>query len=453
MQDRHRPVYHFLPPANWMNDPNGLIQWEGSYHLFYQHNPFQPYWGNMHWGHAVSADLVHWRHLPIALAPTPNGPDKDGCFTGCAVNNRGVPTLVYTGVHPEVQCLATGSSDLVRWEKHAGNPIIAAPPSGLEVTGFRDPFVWFQDGCWYMVLGSGLKGRGGTALLYVSPDLEHWRYLHPIYVGDEAQTGYNWECPNFFALQGSHVLVVSAQPLHRALYFVGEWHDLRFEPRRQGLVDAGEYFYAPQTFEDEKGRRLMFGWLCEGRSREDQIEAGWAGVMSLPRELSIGLDGRLKARPVEELQTLRRGHVGWRQVIVSGRQVVPGVIGDALEILVRLRACKGRAGLEVRVSQDGEEGTRIVWDGETRTVSIDARRSSLDMSGDRSVVQARVPAQDDVTLHVFVDRSVIEVFANGTCLSSRVYPTRADSLGSALIGECEPAHLLSVDIWELGSAS
>ena len=104
--DMHRPRYHFLPPANWMNDPNGLIQWQGKVHMFYQHNPDAPFWALMHWGHAVSEDGVHWTHLPIALAPTSGGPDKDGCFSGCAVDNDGVPTLVYTGVRPECQCIA-----------------------------------------------------------------------------------------------------------------------------------------------------------------------------------------------------------------------------------------------------------------------------------------------------------------------------------------------------------
>src|SRR5438067_1299485 len=114
--DHHRPRYHFLPPSNWMNDPNGVIQWQGKYHLFYQHNPFGPLWSTMHWGHAVSEDLIHWTDLPIALAPTPGGPDEAGCFSGCAVKNGNVPALVYTGTRGEkhniqTQCLATSHDD------------------------------------------------------------------------------------------------------------------------------------------------------------------------------------------------------------------------------------------------------------------------------------------------------------------------------------------------------
>src|SRR5688572_12844442 len=126
VEQRHRPQYHFLPPANWMNDPNGLIQWQGQYHMFYQYNPNGPFHGTIHWGHAISSDLVHWEHLPIALAPTPGGPDEDGCWSGCAVDDGGVPTFIYSGARNRVEraCLATSSDGLLTWEKYPGNPII-----------------------------------------------------------------------------------------------------------------------------------------------------------------------------------------------------------------------------------------------------------------------------------------------------------------------------------------
>src|SRR5918911_968679 len=121
--DAHRPQFHFLPPANWMNDPNGLIQCRGQYHLFYQYNPHAPVHGNIHWGHAVSDDLAHWRHLPIALAPTPGGPDAGGCWSGCAIVQDGVPTLIYTGYVEGVQCpcLATSDDELITWDKYEHN--------------------------------------------------------------------------------------------------------------------------------------------------------------------------------------------------------------------------------------------------------------------------------------------------------------------------------------------
>jgi len=158
--DRNRPQYHFLPPSNWMNDPNGPIFWRGKSHVFYQYNPNGAFSGSKHWGHAVTQDLVHWKNLPVALAPTPGGPDKDGVYTGCAVIDQGTPTMIFTGVRPEVQMIATSNDpEMAAWTKYAGNPVIPAPPSGLEVTGFRDPCVWKEDDGWYMAVGSGLADR------------------------------------------------------------------------------------------------------------------------------------------------------------------------------------------------------------------------------------------------------------------------------------------------------
>ena len=144
-KDLQRPQYHFLPPSNWMNDPNGFIQWLGKYHLFYQHNPTGPLWGNMSWGHAASEDLIHWTDFPLAIVPTPGGPDEAGCFSGCAINNNGQPTVVYTGTRGvrheiQTQCIATSDDSLVTWHKNANNPVLSqVPPESGQTSDFRDP--------------------------------------------------------------------------------------------------------------------------------------------------------------------------------------------------------------------------------------------------------------------------------------------------------------------------
>lgn len=140
-RDRHRPGYHFLPTANGMNDPNGLLQWQGTYHLFYQYSPHGAFWGTMHWGHARSRVLLHWEHLPVALAPDPDGPDANGVFSGCAVVADGMPALISTGVRGSAQlpCLAfPEDAEFLRWRRYNGNPVIAAPPAEIETTIFRD---------------------------------------------------------------------------------------------------------------------------------------------------------------------------------------------------------------------------------------------------------------------------------------------------------------------------
>ena len=225
--DPLRPQYHLLPPHNWMNDPNGPIWWKGKYHLFYQLNPHAAVWGDMHWGHAISPDMVHWHHEPIALAPTPGGPDSEGCFSGSAVVFNGVPTLIYTGVQNappqlvtihdgsdklrETQLLATAEDDsMLHWKKLA-QPVIASPPAGITVTGFRDPCPWREPDGWYLGVGSGVRGEGGCVLLYKSEDFRHWQYLHPLATGkpnglkatNPCDSGEMWECPDFFSLDGS----------------------------------------------------------------------------------------------------------------------------------------------------------------------------------------------------------------------------------------------------------
>ena len=281
--DPHRPQYHFLPPANWMNDPNGVIQWGGKFHLFYQHNPNEAVWGDMHWGHAVSPDLIHWEDWPIGLAPTLGGPDEAGCFSGCAVDNNGVPTIMYTGTrgdHNEiqVQCIATSRDGLRTWQKYTGNPVIAASPFNDQ--DFRDPFVWQVGNSWYCVIGSTVNGKRGAALLYKSTDLIHWDYLHPLLLGDGKRHGSTWECPNFFRLGDRYVLLVSIVPNAGVYYFIGDYFNQHFVPRTEGWFHPNGIFFAPLTTLDGSGRRLLWGWIREDRSIDAQRAAGmgWGAI-------------------------------------------------------------------------------------------------------------------------------------------------------------------------------
>ena len=188
-----------------MNDPNGVIQWDGKFHLFYQNYPFMAVHRDMHWGHAVSEDLIHWRDLPVALAPIPDSYDESGVFSGCAVDNDGVPTIVYTatsgqGSRVQVQALATGSgAELVDWERHPANPVLSEVPAiSGQSRDFRDPFVWREGDAWNMAVGCRIEGAGGMILLYRSPDLVDWDFVGPLLTGDREKHGIMWECPNFF---------------------------------------------------------------------------------------------------------------------------------------------------------------------------------------------------------------------------------------------------------------
>ena len=461
--DRLRPRYHFLPPSNWMNDPNGVIQWNGNYHLFYQHNPNAPVHADMHWGHAISEDLVHWTDLPFALTPTPGGPDEAGVFSGCAVNNAGVPTLVYTGVvgtryDRQTQCIATSQDDdLLTWEKYAGNPVVGAMPSlSNQTRDFRDPFVWCDGETWYMVVGSFIDGVGGTVFLYQSPDLIHWDYLHPLLVGERERNGLMWECPNFFKLGDYWVLIVSPQyvvsqqinrTMGKVIYFVGEYVNHQFTPLFEGVLDHG-YLYAPLSLGDDQGRRLMWGWLREGRSTEKQIAAGWAGVQSFPRVLSLQ-GPHLHMEPAPELKQIRGTHHAFAAIALASEPIQLAGVGFNLDLEFEFTG--DLLEIALACSPDRGEQTCVIYDRALQSLTIDRENSSAYTGVDRypeSAPHALAPGEA-LTLRMLLDGSVLEIIANGrTSLSSRIYPTQTEGLGLRVTGR---GIVVAMDIWEMPS--
>ncbi len=464
--DPQRPIYHFVPQSNWMNDPNGLIQWNGVYHMFYQYNPHGAFHSTIHWGHATSRDLVHWEHLPVALAPTPGGPDADGCWSGCALDDNGTPTLIYTGVRDEAQrpCLATSQDDLLTWQKYPSNPIIAEPPPDLDVLGFRDHCVWQEDDTWYMIIGSGIRDVGGTVLLYRSHDLCSWEYLHPLLIGNYEReplyTGQIWECPQLLFFGDQSALVVSIWDDRRLRYtasMIGAYQNHRFTPASIRKLDYGDkHFYAPQTLIEPGGRKLMWGWIQEGRPGAVQRNAGWSGVMSLPRVVTMHPDGMLSLTPAPELQALRREHTHLDNIDLANGSTQPlEVHGDALEIVIEVEIEEASSfGLVVRRSPDGDEQTLIGYDAADGRLFVDRRQASLDQDTALNVQAGALTLHDGepLRLHVFLDRSVIEVFANErACLTSRIYPTRADSNGLALVADGGAAQAITMDIWQIAS--
>jgi beta-fructofuranosidase len=459
--DPHRPAYHFLPPANWMNDPNGLIQWRGQYHMFYQYNPNGAFWGTMHWGHAASTDLVHWRHLPIALAPGPEPYDAAGVFSGITLIHEGTPTILYTATAGEhfdgTAALAVGDEELLAWRKDPANPVIT-PPEGVDLLAFRDHSAWREGEWWYQVIGSGLRGVGGALLLYRSRDLRQWKYLGIPFSGTLAETGEMWECPDLFALGERHVLLLSPIPFARTIVYTGTYGDGRFTPDGPfAEFDPGGSLYAPQSFRDDQGRRVLFGWLRENRPVAAQVAAGWSGVMSLPRVLTLLPDGTLGQEPAAELKALRgrNTHVQGPVLIGVASGMPAEVRGDQLELLLELDIGEANeAGLVLRATPDGAEQTVIFYDRPGARLVVDRTGASLDADTERDVrhVALALAEGEPLRLRVFVDRSVIEVFANErACMASRVYPTRPDALGVDVFARGGEAQLLALDAWELAS--
>lgn len=411
-----RPRYHFLPPANWMNDPNGTIFHDGTFHLFYQHNPHRPRWGSIHWGHARSRDLVHWEHLPIALAPD-GGMRERHCFSGCCViAGDGRPAILYTRIGLRSllsrasrwadQCLAFGDPGLIAWRKHAGNPVVTeALHGGTRLRHWRDPYVWKDGSDWRMVLvGQRAGEKFGSVLLYRSPDLLAWRYEGVLCRGDES-LGKGWECPNYFRLGDRWVLIVS--PYAPVIYSVGELREGRHQRGPWRTFDHGRSFYATNTWIDDRGRTLVAGWVKAAGE-------GWAGCLSLPREVGLDGAGGLSIAPVAELEGLRREHRRLEVRVAPGQPpfAAASLSGDSVEIDARYALEAGeRLGFELRA---GQARYAFYVDFRSRTLQAGSARAPL-----RPETDSRA-----FGLRVFVDRCVIEIFIDGREAMTAVLPPR-----------------------------
>lgn len=461
--DPLRPQYHLLPSHNWMNDPNGPIYFAGRYHMFHQYNPRGPTWGNMHWAHATSRDMIHWQHEGIALAPTPGGPDTDGVFSGSGVPDKGTVAVIYTGVAPpssaadatlrdglhtwrETQCLAVAQDQDLRVWKKLSEPVIAAPPTGLEITGFRDPALWREGDRWMLILGSGIRGKGGMILLYTSSDLRHWTFLHPLIEGSASRltgvnpvdTGEMWECPDFFSLGDKYVLLIST--MGKVRWKVGTYSNHRFTLENEGVVDWGSY-YAAKSVLDAHGRRVLWGWIPETRSNADLIAAGWAGVMSLPRVLSLNSLNELQTRVAPDVQKLSTHHIRIRNDAEPGQNYQHAL--DA----IRIRDLSAQ--LEIEVQPNADDFTLRLYSDIGDFVRIACYRQSgrPELRVNTQTAPLQASPGSPVRLHMFLDGSVLEVFANETvALTARVYQIPSGPLRLQLEDNVK---VRSLNIWQM----
>jgi beta-fructofuranosidase len=458
LADSHCPSYHITAPSGWLNDPNGLMYWEGQYHVFYQYNPHAATWGPPYWGHAVSEDLVHWRDLPPALFPDAPPADDGGCWSGCAVDHNGVPTFFYTGVKKGEQttCTATSEGDLVSWKKDQANPLVRMPALEHHThNAYRDPFLWREGETWYHVIGTSINNRG-QVLLYRSDDLKHWEYLHlliPQNVRDALEDiGHIWECPNFFPLGDKHVLIVSLWHDRQLTYpvaFIGNYKNQMFYPETMQRVDWGHRcFYAPLTLQVEK-RRLMWGWLQSLRSSKAQLGAGWSGSLSLPRELFLK-EGKLASRFAPELEKLRQKHHAPESFTFEGEHDFRQFSSQALEFKLSLE--RGRAkqtGLKLR---HGDEFTLIYVDWLKSELVIDKTHSSRNEAAYKDLQKASLEQPlEKLDLHLYLDHSTLEIIAGEmTSLTTCLYPEAAVGVAVTL-RSAGGSSTLTLEAWELAS--
>jgi len=459
--DPFRPQFHLLPRANWMNDPCAPRFHNGVYHMFFQYNPHAAVWGDMHWNHATSPDLIHWKHQPIALAPTPGSYDAYGCFTGSVLPGMDVPTILYTGVTKvtpdletipgedirEVQCLATSTDPDLRVWKKLDKPILPLPPPGLNVSGFRDPCPWKDGDIWYLGIGSGIKKTGGAVLLYKSTDGRNWEYLHPLAQGkwnggtmtNPVDTGEMWECPDFFPLGEKHVLLYSTE---RKVYWQAgtfDKSDLKFHAETTGMLDHG-YYYAMKSMLDEKGRRILWGWVEESRTAEQCLAAGWAGSMALPRVLTLGPDNQLRMDVPPEFASLRK-----KTDTIKGGHEAPKLNAELAKTAIQNRAgeivCKFKpdaapCALELRTAPDNSPFFTIQYEGSSTKPTVKIGEKILALSPDREGVS---------TIHLWLDGSVIEVFLDSKeAMTARDFTPTPSDIHIAWSGASEALNSITV---------
>lgn len=441
---RMRQEYHFMPQAGWMNDPNGLIFFRGKYHFFYQYNPYGAFWDCMYWGHAVSEDLLHWEYLPPALAPSEFYDDypKGGCFSGSAIVCDDKLFLMYTGTAnngngvEQTQCIAY-SEDGVYFEKYEGNPVLRAP-EGIKADCFRDPKVWKHEDTYYMVCGASREDRG-LALLYKSEDMLHWSFFN-VLAESRGEWGFMWECPDFFQIGDQYVLTFSPMGSgdHTSVYLMGDfdYKTGKFDCRISKEIDWGLDYYAPQSFETPDGRQIMVAWANEWewmplwKDWGPSYKEGWCGFFNLPREVRIKQDGTLQFIPVKELKELRTDPDKKEYLEVSDSETeIQAGNGECCEIKFILDLQETTADqVELKLRCGEGKKTVCLFDLKKGEMSVD--RTSGDgwsIGVSRSVLSLNGKRELDV--HVFVDRSSIEIFADqySNNHSNNVFGTEAQN--------------------------
>ncbi len=489
LADPYRPGYHFCVPEDMgmPGDPNGAFYHDGRYHLMYLYNRSG---SGFCWGHISSQDLLHWRHHPDAIGP---GHGDEGCFSGGAfVDDDGTAYLSYWMLWGAkgIGLARSRGPDFDSWTKLEANPVIKSTEWGVtEATdqrggkffyGSADPSnIWKKDGRYYMLTGNllvlnkvgraanaPLSEQGDRLYLFVSGNFEDWKYLGVFYERKHGWTDRSEDnmCPSFLPLpsspaggppSGKHLLIFISHN-KGCQYYVGDYRDDKFFPDSHGRMTwIDNTYFAPEALVDAQGRQIMWAWLLDNPPGEK--EKGWSGVFGLPRSLWLGEDGTLRMQPVKELERLRSHEKSWSTLNLANGEAkaLEGVTGLSCELLMEVEVgTAGSCGLKVRASGDGQEETLLYYDAATKELVFDSTRSG---SVGRKVVE-RAPFElkpgEPLKLRVFVDKSVVEMFANDRqAITRRVYPTRKDSMRVVLFANGGSAQFKSVKAWEMISSN
>jgi len=458
-----RHTYHAMPPVGWMNDPNGFQEAFGKYHLFYQFYPYGAAWDSMHWGHYTTQDFVKWKLEPTALAPDGEF-DGDGCFSGSSIVKDGKMYLLYTSVMAgkQTQSIAV-SEDGIHFEKLglvlSGDQL----PKECLKTDFRDPKVFKRGDFYYMLAGSMSEANEGMLLLYRSPDLMKWKFVNVVR-RDSLTTRGIYECPDFFELDGTDVILTSPQGyvtedwryenVQSSIYMLGKLDEGKgvFDKCYEDEIDEGFDFYAPQTVTTSDGRTVMIAWMQMWQRSFPTAKHGWAGAMTLPRELTFK-NGRLYQSPVREIERYRWNPVRFSNVKIVNRHELTKVNGTKIELCFTLDLGDAKQ-VGIKLYQNGDHDARIYYDRDLDRVIFDRSRMGVEISHDidekdASVRSAKVEIKDNkLDMRIFLDVSSCEVFLNDgeRTMTGNVY---SDGEGISFFSEGGTAKILNLEKYDI----
>ena len=486
-EDRFRPFYHFSPPENGLNDPNGLCYWQGNWHLFYQGSPDE---GRVHWGHAISKDLIHWRDLPYAIYPD----TEQNSFSGSCFVEEDRVIAVYYGHQGEAGLMVAVSDDplLLNWDRLTGEAVI--PNVDYDEFGaphqIYDPCIWKEGDFYYVLCGGWADGisplaephahnKVGSANatpcrlvdhLYRSPDLENWVYMGEFIENDLfGFSGDDGSCPYFWPIGDRHILLTFSH-VHSAMYLLGDYDRRRqkFVARRGGYLNTGRQgsgsIHAPSAFPDGSGGLNCIYNVSEGRPQD-----GWSQIMSLPRKYTIDEEERLLMTPAGDVESLRQDEVVLSDIELPANQeiVVDEVRGNAMEIIATIDPMEARyISVNVLRAADRSEYTAVnfhreagkdyanrSWGVRDSIVTIDPTFSTTGGAAEINEPQSCTFHYEEgelLELRIFVDRCIVEVFVNGqsACLT-RVYPEGPDSVGFSIQARGHSAVCRKLQAWRM----
>jgi fructan beta-fructosidase len=475
-KEKYRPQYHFSPAQNWSNDPNGLVYYQGEYHLFYQYNPNDVVWGPMHWGHAVSEDLIHWEHLPIALKPDQ---ELGMIFSGSAVVDKNDTTGFFAGgeglvaiytTHLEreegplqQQAVAYSKDNGRSWKKYEGNPVI----KNYGVADFRDPKVFWHEESqkWVMIVTCADRVR-----FYNSPNLKDWNYLSEFGqdIGIHVDT---WECPDLVKLPVENSAdskekwllevgdIQGGQSGVAVQYFIGDFDGEKFtsDYDRSFFVDHGQDIYALQSWSNlPDERQIWLGWMNNIGYMSKIPTTGWRGMMSIPRELSLRDDGeriKLIQKPIKELQNLRERIYSAENFELNGSKKIKSE-EQSFEIKAEIKF-KQAEEVVFALHKNKEQESLLKLNKKENKITVDLSNSGNTDFDQTFLLKKEIEYnfKEKVEVNIFADRSSLEVFIDGgeVSITNLVFPEESaeeieirTELGSSLVKNIEVYKLSSI---------